>query len=335
MRKLFLTLILILLCTTTLYAKTWGQHTAKTTYEYDVSPNSKLELRNINGDVDITSWGRDVIKITATKIIRNVNREQGRDIADDIKINIQKTKNVLKVETDLPEKEWWDFKGGSISMKVEFEITLPQKSDLFIKTVNGDIEISNVKGDLVFHTTNGDIEGNLLNGKLTAKTTSGDVELRNVTAKLDLKTVSGDIEGKNITGQMCFKTVSGEISLKNSRGKVDYSTVSGDINLLGHLEVSGSTVSGTLTLKTVATQFKKNTHLKSTSGNFNIYILNNAKLDIEFKTKSGKVRNQLENTTVAVNQIDEDNVAIKINNGGSKLVAKTLSGSMYLKNLSI
>jgi DUF4097 and DUF4098 domain-containing protein YvlB len=66
-------------------------------------------------------------------------------------------------------------KGGGWS--VSFEIFVPQSTSLTVKTVNGGINISDVRGSLRFDATNGGINLKRLAGDVTGTTVNGGVNL--------------------------------------------------------------------------------------------------------------------------------------------------------------
>jgi DUF4097 and DUF4098 domain-containing protein YvlB len=102
---------------------------------------------------------------------------------------------------------------------VEFELFVPQRADLSLKTFNGGISIADVRGHIQFDALNGgvslvrlggDVEGRTTNGGLTVElagnrwdgqkmdvsTTNGGVNMRipeNYSARLETGTVNGGI----------------------------------------------------------------------------------------------------------------------------------------------
>ena len=67
--------------------------------------------------------------------------------------------------------------GNHSGWSTSFEIFVPQSTSVTVKTRNGGIAISDVRGNLKFETTNGGINLSRLAGEVTASTTNGGVNL--------------------------------------------------------------------------------------------------------------------------------------------------------------
>jgi hypothetical protein len=79
--------------------------------------------------------------------------------------------------------------GDNPSRAMGFDIEVPRRANLVLKTVNGgDILVENVEGDLDVHNTNGGITLNSVAGSVTAVTTNGSVRatLTQVAAQKDM-----------------------------------------------------------------------------------------------------------------------------------------------------
>jgi hypothetical protein len=89
-----------------------------------------------------------------------------------------------------PEKEaWWS---------VTYEIFVPQATDLTLKTHNGGINISDVRGRLAFEGVNGGVRLKRVAGEINGRTVNGgiDVELAGAAfeaRQMDLSTVNGGV----------------------------------------------------------------------------------------------------------------------------------------------
>src|SRR6185312_3931631 len=67
--------------------------------------------------------------------------------------------------------------GNNAGWSVSFEIFVPQATSLTVKTVNGGITASDVRGSLQFNATNGGLNLRRLAGEVTGSTVNGGVNL--------------------------------------------------------------------------------------------------------------------------------------------------------------
>lgn len=140
-----------------------------------------------------------------------------------------------------------DFAGGNGS--VDFNVTVPDNSNLNLQTNSGDITVDGINGQISMSTRSGDITA-------TNDTFSGSAKLT---------TDSGAITAKQdqLNGPTTLSTGSGDITFDgaiNSSGNYQFTTSSGNIDatLSGNtgLEVNASTENGTVTsgVSTVSVQ---------------------------------------------------------------------------------
>lgn len=94
-------------------------------------------------------------------------------------------------------------------------MTLPADTELRIKTITGDLDLSALKGTISVNTVSGNILLSALGGPVTARSVSGDVKLQQPgTAPVRAASVSGNIDASWPAGQsadLSLHTVSGEV----------------------------------------------------------------------------------------------------------------------------
>lgn len=121
---------------------------------------------------------------------------------------------------------------------MEITVFLPETeySKLYIKTLSGDIEISDAYrfSEAEIYNTSGDVSFSAeVESNLFVKTVSGDMSFRSSDAKtLRLTSTSGDIHGTLLTAKtFAIETVSGEVRVPSSvtGGRCEIVTTSGDV----------------------------------------------------------------------------------------------------------
>lgn len=178
---------------------------------YAITADGRVELDNINGDVHISSWDRNEVKVDAVKYADTKER------LDAAKIEIDSGKDYLSIRTKYPDhNNTWNWGSHNNPAGVEYTLTVPRTARLDeIKLINGALDVSGVSGE---------VRASCINGRLQAQDLSG-------RAKLD--TVNGRLEAK-------FKGLTKEsVELNSVNGSVDL-TIPSDSNA----EVEANTVSG-------------------------------------------------------------------------------------------
>lgn len=96
----------------------------------------------------------------------------------------------------------------------DIDLKVPNKTNIRISSVSGDIECTEITGNLEVQTASGDLELEKISGKVEIKSASGDIEISKFSGAVDVKTASGDIEVEfNVFEESTIETKSGDISV--------------------------------------------------------------------------------------------------------------------------
>lgn len=179
---------------------------------YAISPDGRVELSNINGDVQISSWDRNEVKVDAVKYADT------KEELDEAKIEVDAGKDYVSIRTRYPDHDH-NWGGRNHPASVEYTLTVPRQAKLDeINLVNGALDISGVSGE---------VRASCVNGRLEAKNLAGEAKL---------STVNGRLEGAFDTlpsNSVELNSVNGGIELtipSDSNARIEASTVSGGID---------------------------------------------------------------------------------------------------------
>lgn len=187
-------------------------------------PGGLISLKNINGNVEITSWDRDEVEITAFKKVYGVSNQTAEKMLAKIEIVIEQHDNELSIETVHPERGdknffSWLFGGKNNSFSVQYELKVPHRVDLNIHTTNGNVEADQISGRVRLESTNGKIIGTDITGLARCHTTNGSINFALI--------------GIDHSDEMIFNTTNGSITLdlpQNYAGYIDLKTTNGHID---------------------------------------------------------------------------------------------------------
>jgi DUF4097 and DUF4098 domain-containing protein YvlB len=143
-----------------------GAHNEEFHQTYALSASGRVALENINGDVHITGWDRNEVKVDAIK------RADAQERLDDAKILVDAGQNAVNIRTRYPDH--FDHRHPA---SVEYTLTVPRGVRLDeIKLVNGALDIHGVSGDVRASSVNGAIKAENLEGDAKLSTVNGTLE---------------------------------------------------------------------------------------------------------------------------------------------------------------
>ncbi|RKY79130.1 hypothetical protein DRQ12_04465 [candidate division KSB1 bacterium] len=232
---------------------------------YSFAPGGYISVNNINGEVIVESWGRNEVKLEVEIEVRASSKHKAEQYLNEVEIVIDEAENRIEIEAEYPWRDQgfggilsWLFGGGHPKLKVNYHLFTPKEVDMFAKTVNGQIQIYEVRGDIEARATNGRIEVKNVAGSINCKTVNGSIlaELSEVTKfeEMSFKTVNGSITlrlPKNINANFEAKTVNGHIETDfpiTLQGRIDRHRVRGRINKGGG-SIYLSTVNGSISVR--------------------------------------------------------------------------------------
>jgi hypothetical protein len=256
---------------------------------FNVIKGGRLTVDVNPGNIRIKTWSKEEVQI----------KVDGLDDEEFRKVEITSDKNSVS----LVYEEGWSSEGDA-----EFEITVPKKYNLDLKTSAGEIQLmDDIEGDVKVATSGGDLSFKNINGGLKAESSGGDISVRgNVDGDLNVTTMGGDITIGSIKGKsarvntmggeiiindcisgVIAKTYGGDISVGNTGGDSEFETYGGNISV-GKVtgNVSMETYGGNLDLKGASGKVKG----KTNGGNIDF---NNINGSVDAKTLAGEVSIEL------------------------------------------
>ena len=132
---------------------------------YALRAGGRVVIDNLYGDVRISAWNRDEVRIQAIKSASDSER------LDDAQIVVDSTADMLSVYTQ--------YAGSDVEhpASVEYHITVPRTASLeAVRLVNGGLSIRGLQGPVKATSINGDIRADLLEGTADLSTVNGQVE---------------------------------------------------------------------------------------------------------------------------------------------------------------
>lgn len=206
MTTLFLFLAGVLGTLVTSYGS--GTYHAEFHQSYALEPYGSVVLENINGDVTITAWDRNEVKVDAHK------RANSQEQLDDARIVVDVEHGSIAIRTQYPEDS------SDTPAIVDYHVRVPRAARLEqIKLVNGTLEMAGLRGEVRASSVNGGIRTRGLAGDVFLSTVGGRLEAMfdeiPLSRSISMNSVSGSIEvllPLDARADLQADTVSGGIS---------------------------------------------------------------------------------------------------------------------------
>jgi DUF4097 and DUF4098 domain-containing protein YvlB len=208
---------------------------------FSVSGHPVVVIQNIgNGRIEVKSWKNPEVVVTSSEVSDKVNIDTEQ--ADE---RIDVTAMIL--DSSAPANE----------LQANFQLTVPEETELQLKTQTGLIYVEQVRGDMT------------------------------------LQSVAGDVHLKEVTGYIVVKTTNGSLVCTQCAGKLDFNSVSGGAQLLqtGFTNVNLFTTSGNILFDGDFIRSGIYT-MKSGKGTVEVRFSGNDNFNLRAQTATGTVDNQ-------------------------------------------
>lgn len=175
---------------------------------YPLAADGRVSLANINGNVQITAWDRNEVKVDAIK------RASTSEKLQEAKIAVDSTPDSIAIKTEYPR----DRKTYNNPASVDYTLTVPRNAKINkVDLINGDLIIEGLGNDIRASSINGKVNARGLTGRLDLSTVNGkvaasfarlgssDVRLHSVNGPLELvlpSDVQAEIEASTLNGQI-------------------------------------------------------------------------------------------------------------------------------------
>ena len=171
-----------------------------------------------NGGISVTGGGEDALRLQAKVLAVAGSDEAARQMASEVHV---RTSGTISAEGPATRsREWWT---------VSYRLTVPVRTDLDLRSHNGGITLTGVRGRTEFETTNGGVKITDAGGSMHGRTTNGGV-------KVALTGSSWDGDGLDVT------TTNGGVVLEvpsDFNAHLETGTVNGGVQMDFPVRVQG------------------------------------------------------------------------------------------------
>ncbi len=217
---------------------------------YSLDGVSRVRLDNVNGGINVRTWDRNYVRVTATKT------GSPASLSHTI-IRATQPGGEIRIETISTRKHhvFLFFFPSERLARVDYELLLPAATPIKMETVNGSISIGARRGEIRAETVNGGIDMRGVDADVHAETVNGRIFVsQQTTRETRLETVNGSIEAElpsDASLRYNRETINGsmEVGERRSRGHaLGIKSFEGEING-GRTLFKASTVNGSIRVR--------------------------------------------------------------------------------------
>jgi two-component system, LytTR family, sensor kinase len=193
-----------------------------------------LELATSWGDIEIIGGDYKDVRIEVYPYRRGflnffMKEPMGKSSFDELAYRINKTDNALIVKSPNISTTWFDslFSGSQVC----FRVFVPKHISVNLKSVIGNLNLTNIEGNHVLNSSIGKTMLNGVNGsvKNLRKNFGGGLRIENCKGNFELNTTGGNVVVLNSEGEHNYSTDGGNVSVSDFNGKINCKTKGGNV----------------------------------------------------------------------------------------------------------
>jgi len=286
----------------------WGasdRHKEDFHMSYPLGPGGRVALESFNGSVEVTAWDQNTVDVSGTKYAATPEQ------LAQIKVEADATPGAVRIRTVRPTDRW-RMRGG-----VKYIIRVPRKVELErIESSNGGLRVEGTEGAARLKTSNGRVTVSALRGTLVASSSNGGVELRDVVGDADLSTSNGGIDVTAHKGAVSAQTSNGGVHLALADVPAGKAVRADTSN--GNVEISLPALND------------NDVRVESSNGGITLRLPDNVKARVSARTSNAKIRSDFDVATTFRGEI-KNRLEGTINGGGALLDLHTSNGGIRLE----
>jgi DUF4097 and DUF4098 domain-containing protein YvlB len=144
---------------------------------FTVNGRPVISVRSSHGRISIKSWKKAEVVVV------------GDHTSTKVEVDTEQAGNRIEVATHALNDNL-----TSAEMEANYEITVPEESELQIRTDSGVVVVERVYGDMVFDTVAANVQLEEVGGYLVVKTVGGSVICTRCLGRIDVNSISGNVE---------------------------------------------------------------------------------------------------------------------------------------------
>ena len=255
-----------------------GEHFEKV---FSLSKNPCVTITNYTGVVTVKGWQRQEVKVIASNYTRNVE------------IDTELIGHKVRIATHVLDKL-----ATTEKARVDYQIFVPEESNLDIRSNMGTLDVENIKGEIGIEVVEAIVKVRGVSGYLQARSLGSKLTISYASGIIQTTTVSGDIlfdhlESKSVNANSTLGNISYDGDFV-SLGRYTFNTNEGAIMIQctdqASVEWDAKTVKGVIESDLPITSKKHSSVSRNNERQSLLGTLNRGDATVQLSTFSGKIK---------------------------------------------
>lgn len=200
----------------------------KSPIRHTFSNDTKLDVDNVNGYIQVVGDGGAAIRVEGEKIIR-ARDQQAMDLAKkEVVLDVNEKNGTAQLypngpfrgnngDSNFHEHGFHEHYDRAYEVTYNFIVHVPTNMDLRLHSVNGALSAKNVRGEFDLHTINGAVDMDQISGKGKAYALNGGTKIvfrDQPTGDCNLQSFNGKLDvtlPSNLNANLKYKTFNGAV----------------------------------------------------------------------------------------------------------------------------
>jgi DUF4097 and DUF4098 domain-containing protein YvlB len=228
---------------------------------FDVKPGGQLVMDVDRGGIEITTGETSEVKVEVKRKITGVSSPKAEETLAAHEVTLDQDGDRVEVHARFKKDFLQSFNKAAQKLQVRYEVLVPRKFNLDLRTSAGEISSSDIEGSVKARTAGGSLKFSEIKGPFEGMTSAGSIHLQGASGVVTAKTSGGSISLGTLASDATAETSAGSISVKRANAKLTATTHGGSIEL-GELEGPArvETSAGSITVKAAKEQLSAITH---------------------------------------------------------------------------
>jgi len=228
---------------------------------FNVKPGGQLLMEVDRGGIDITTGETGEVHVEVKRKITGVSSSKAEETFAAHEVTFDQDGDRVEVHARFKKDFSQSFNKAAQKMQVRYEVLVPTKFNLDLRTSAGEIRSSDIEGSVKARTAGGSLKFGQIKGPFEGATSAGSIDLQGATGVVTVKTSGGSIKLGTLESEATAETSAGSITVKKANAKLTTTTHGGSIDLG---EVAGparvETSAGSIIVKAAKEQLRAITH---------------------------------------------------------------------------
>lgn len=185
---------------------------------FNVRPGARLEVHNFGGDIDVSAWDRNAVRISA-------------DHSGAVRVVIDRSGDRIEVNARARR---------AVPRQVDYRIVVPKWMPLDLSGIYTDVRVKGTNAEVSAETVHGDVRVDGGAGFIRLSSMQGTVTVDNAKGRVELSALNDEVSVVDVDGDVWVDAVNGDVKLERVKARtIEASTVNGDVAFLGPVLAGG------------------------------------------------------------------------------------------------